>query len=38
MISEHKTPSGTVQAMQLSEATLARFAREVAKYPPEQAQ
>jgi NADH-quinone oxidoreductase subunit E len=38
MISEHKTPSGAVQAMQLSEATLARFAREVAKYPAEQAQ
>ena len=38
MISEHKTPSGAIQAMQLSEATLARFAREVAKYPAEQAQ
>ncbi|MFW5331313.1 NADH-quinone oxidoreductase subunit NuoE [Hydrogenophaga sp. ZJX-1] len=38
MISEHKTPGGAVQAMQLSEATLARFAREVAKFPPEQAQ
>ena len=38
MISEHKTPGGAVQAMKLSEATLARFAREVAKFPPEQAQ
>jgi NADH-quinone oxidoreductase subunit E len=38
MISEHKTPSGAVQAMQLSEATLARFAREVAKYPADQKQ
>jgi NADH-quinone oxidoreductase subunit E len=38
MISEHKTPGGAVQAMMLSEATLARFAREVAKFPPEQAQ
>jgi NADH-quinone oxidoreductase subunit E len=38
MISEHKTPSGAVQAMQLYEATLARFAREVAKYPADQKQ
>jgi len=38
MISEHQTPSGALKAMQLSETTLARFAREVAKYPAEQAQ
>jgi len=35
----HTSPTtGSVQAMALSEATRARFAREVAKYPAEQAQ
>ncbi len=32
------TVSSPVEAAQLSEATLQRFAREVAKYPPDQAQ
>ena len=38
MISDSKPVSGPVQALQLSDATLQRFAREVAKYPAEQAQ
>ena len=38
MTAVSSTVSGPVQAAQLSEATLARFAREVAKYPADQAQ
>lgn len=38
MTSVSSTASGPVQAAQLSEATLARFAREVAKFPDEQKQ
>lgn len=38
MISSPSTGSTEVAAMTLSDATRARFAREVAKYPPEQAQ
>ena len=38
MISDRNSTSAPVSAMQLSDATLQRFAREVAKYPAEQAQ
>jgi NADH-quinone oxidoreductase subunit E len=38
MISDRNSASAPVSAMQLSDATLQRFAREVAKYPAEQAQ
>jgi NADH-quinone oxidoreductase subunit E len=38
MTAVSSTASGPVQAAPLSEATLARFAREVAKYPADQAQ
>ena len=38
MISSPSNGSTEVAAMTLSDATRARFAREVAKYPPEQAQ
>ena len=38
MTSVSSTASGPVQAAQLSEATLARFAREVAKFPEDQKQ
>jgi len=38
MISDSPSVSGPVSTMQLSDATLQRFAREVAKYPADQAQ
>ncbi|MEZ5707227.1 MAG: NADH-quinone oxidoreductase subunit NuoE [Burkholderiaceae bacterium] len=38
MSAVNSTASGPVEAAQLSEATLQRFAREVAKYPSDQAQ
>ena len=38
MISDRNSATAPVSAMQLSDATLQRFAREVAKYPAEQAQ
>jgi NADH-quinone oxidoreductase subunit E len=38
MISDRNSTSAPVSAMQLSDASLQRFAREVAKYPAEQAQ
>lgn len=38
MISNHSHDATEVAPMQLGESTLARFAREVAKYPPEQKQ
>ena len=38
MSAVNSTASGPVLAAKLSEATLSRFAREVAKYPADQAQ